>query len=277
MTAAAKPLPAHGTYARANGSPRYRKPCKCEPCLVARRRHDKKWKVNRALGKPAMVDAAPAREHIAELRKTRTWASISTTSGIAQSNLYRIANGSRTEIQRTTRDAILAAQPGPKPVETLQIDALGSRRRLQALMFVGHSVRLLARECRVSKDRAHDIALGLQPTVRADVAERIADAYVRLAFRAPALNKFTNRTRNLAAKRGWHGPLAWDDIDNPDCEPETEDGAEPPRRRSATVDPHAVARLTALGRTNEQIAVELGCHERTVSRARKRAEMQAAA
>lgn len=275
-----KALPPHGTYARANGSCGYRKPCKCEPCLIARRRHDKKWKVNRALGKPAMVDATPARERIAELRKTHTWVSISKTTGIAESNLYYIANGTRTEIQRTTQDAILAVQHGPKPVDTLQVDAIGSRRRLQALMVVGHSVRLLARECRIAKDRARDIALGQQPTVRADVAERIADAYMRLAFRPAPVNKFTQRTRNLAAARGWHGPLAWDDIDDPNCQPETEhrkSRARASTRPKVYADPARVAELTAAGRTAGQIADEIGCHKRSVVRARRRAEEMAVA
>lgn len=280
MSTTARQLPPHGTYARANGSPRYRKPCKCEPCLLARRRHDKKWKVDRALGKPAMVDATTAREHIAELRKTRTWASISKTTGVAESNLYYIANGTRTEIQRATRDAILAAQPGRKPVDTMQLDALGSRRRLQAMMAVGHSVRLLARECRIAKDRARDIALGQQPTVRADVAERIADTYMRLAFRPAPVNKFTQRTRNLAATRGWHGPLAWDRIDDPDCKPETDrrtSRAKPGSKSKVYADVARVAELTAAGRSAQQIADELGCHKRTVVRARGRVEMAVAA
>jgi DNA-directed RNA polymerase specialized sigma24 family protein len=267
VTTAAKPLPPHGTYARANGSPRYRKPCKCEPCLIARRRQDKKWKVSRALGNPAMVDATPAREHLAELRKTRTWASICTATGIAQSNLFYIANGTRSEVQRATRDAILAVQPGPKAVDTLHIDALGSRRRLQALMTVGHSVRLIARECSIAKDRAHDIALGLQPTVRADVAQRIADAYTRLAFRPAPVNKFTQRTRNLAAARGWHGPLAWDDIDNPDEQPDTEPASETELNRDdlAALRRSEVEHLSRFNLSSHEIARRLDIAESTVN------------
>lgn len=271
-----RPIPPHGTYARANGSPGYRKACKCQPCLVARRRHDKRWKVNRDLGKPASVDAAPARKHLALLRETHTWRSLATATGLAESNLYYIANGARATIHRDTHHSILAVQPKTTAVDNLHIDALGSRRRLQALMTIGHSVRSIARECRIAKDRAHDIALGLQPTVRSDVAERIKAAYMRLAFRPAPANKHTNRTRNLAASRGFHGPLAWEDIDDPECQPET-DTAVTPRRFKAVVDPDRVARLTLLGRTNEQIAAELGCHERTVSRVRRRAEMQQAA
>lgn len=267
MTTAAKPLPAHGTYARANGSPGYREPCKCDPCLIARRRHDKRWKANRALGKPAMVDATPARNHIAELRKTHTWPAISRATGIAESNLYYIANGTRTEIQRSTQNAILAVRPGPKPVPTMQVDALGSRRRLQALMVVGHSVRVAASASRITRDSAHDIALGRQTTVRADVAERIANAYTQLAFRPPASNKFTKRTRNLAAARGWHGPLAWDDIDDPNEHPETEQPVENELSRNelAAVRRAEIEHLDGFNLPTHEIATRLGIGESTVA------------
>ncbi|GLP64250.1 hypothetical protein TUSST3_08700 [Streptomyces sp. TUS-ST3] len=267
MTSVAKPLPPHGTYARANGSPRYRKPCSCQPCLIARRRHDKKWKVNRQLGKPASVDAGPARAHLATLRQTHTWQSIAAATGIAQSNLFYIADGTRATIHRDTHDAILAATPKPKPADTLHIDATGSRRRLQALMTVGHSVRYIARECRIAKDRAHDIALGLQPTVRADVAERIADAYKRLAFRPAPVNKFTSRTRNLSAARGFHGPLAWNDIDDPNEQPDTAPAEAPELNRDqlATLRRDEIEHLDSFNLSSHEIAARLGISESTVN------------
>lgn len=277
MTTAARPLPAHGTYARANGSPRYRKPCKCEPCLIVRRRSDKQWKVNRALGRSLWTDSAEAREHLKTLRTTRTWASIAAAAQVTPSGLYSIANGQRTTIHRKTHARILAVQPLAKPTPSRHIDALGTRRRLQALMVIGHSIRTIAQASAVARDRVHHIAMGLQPTVRCDVAGRITAAYERLAFRPPAKDKFTNRTRNLAAARGWHGPLDWDDIDDPQCQPETGRRRQDGPGRREKVDDQQVARLTAQGLTAEQIARELRCHKRTVVRARGRAQDMATA
>lgn len=117
--------------------------------------------------------------------------------------------------------------------------------------------------------------------VLASTARRIADRYRTVQTWNPGEHGVSSRSqslaRNIAAREGWHGPLAWDAIDDPDCEPETGGTTNIHRRRKVTVDPQRVARLTLLGKTNEQIAAELGCHERTVSRARKRAEMGVAA
>ncbi|MGW7053078.1 hypothetical protein [Streptomyces sp. NPDC054887] len=263
----ARPIPPHGTYARANGSPGYRPPCKCEPCLITRRRNDKRGKVNRQLGRRAEVDATEARQHIELLRATRTWASISEATQVTQSGLLYIANGSRTSIHRRTHARILAVQPLSQPFTHMQIDALGTRRRLQALMAIGHSLRTLSTAASVAKDRVHDIAMGLQPTVRYDVAERIAATYERLAFRPPARDKFTSRTRNLAASRGWHGPLAWDgDIDDPATTPEAGEAYIPAAKyRRDPLRRGEIEHLYLLGESVPSIAKQLGGNERYIA------------
>jgi hypothetical protein len=73
-----------------------------------------------------------------------------------------------------------------------------------------------------------------------------------------------------ARNKGWRGPLAWDAIDDPKCEPEPEDRTDVQRRRKVAVDLELVARRTKQGRTAQQIADEIGCHKRSIDRARTR-------
>lgn len=267
MTTATKPLPEHGTYARANGSPGYRKPCNCEPCTLEKRRANKRWKLRKARGLSASIDATPAREHLAMLRETRTWESIAQASDVTYSSLMYVASGTRETIHVNTHNAILAVKPLDKPLPSLQVDSLISRRRLRALMVIGYSTRVLARECRVAKDRVHEIAMDLQPTVRYDIAERIEAAYERLAFRPPALDKYTARTRNLAASRGWHGPLAWDgNIDDPAAEPEALGSYKPVAKNGRdSMRKAEIEHLYLLGESIPSIARQLGGNEKYVS------------
>lgn len=270
---ASRPLPDHGTYARANGSPGYRPSCYCEPCVLIKRKVRKRSEVNRQLGRRALVDAKPAREHLAMLHRTMSWASLAAATGIGDRALCLVYGGQRTRISRATHARITSVQPPKQADATIYIDATGTIRRIRALMAVGYSARAIADAADTTEARVQKIASGVQPTVRAGLAQRVALAYKRLAFRPTPVNRFTARARNRAASNGWPGPLAWnDDIDDPKAVPEVDEpvraGA---RRRGDSPDPGRVMRLTDEGLSAEQIAVHLGVHKRTVVRARGRA------
>lgn len=111
--------------------------------------------------------------------------------------------------------AILAGRP-------LLVDKTSSIRRLRALQAIGWSSRtlslMLGRRSRyldVLATRAN------HATIRAGLAEEIADLYQRLHM-TPGPSTVT-RSRALA--KGWAPPLAWDDIDN-DPAPNTTPTAE---------------------------------------------------
>lgn len=267
-----KPLADHGTTARAYGSPGYRPPCHCEPCTTAKRKAWKRARVNRQLGRGAFVDPAPAAAHLRTLNQTMTWQQIEAATGVNESNLFLIVGGHRTKIRRTTHDKIMAARQAGQAARGQFVDATGSMRRIRALATLGYGLRAIADAAGSARIRIHHISTGEQPTVRRDLAERIAAAYKQLAYRPVPDNRFTVRTRNAAAAKGWHGPLAWDDIDDPDAKPELsrKSTAKNGARRRVQADPAVVARLTDLGKSADQIAMELGCHKRTVVRARNR-------
>lgn len=96
---------------------------------------------------------------------------------------------------------------------SLKVPALGTQRRIQALRSLGYSLLEIAAEGGWGTEHA-----AFQYTLRAETitrktADRIAAVYDRLSM-TPATGPKANRLRILASKKGWVGPLAWDDIDN---------------------------------------------------------------
>lgn len=116
----------------------------------------------------------------------------------------------------------------------LLVDSTGTQRRLRALAAVGWRYADIADEVGASRTRIGHLAVGLFPTVHRDTAAAIADVYDRLSMTAGP----SDRSRAVAAGRGWPPPLAWDDetIDDPAARPDRG------HRELAAFDEVAVAR-----------------------------------
>ncbi|NUP18353.1 MAG: hypothetical protein HOZ81_20170 [Streptomyces sp.] len=221
MTATVKPLPAHGTYARGNGAPGYREPCKCEPCHKAMRRGRKQHHVNRQLGRPGLIDAAPARQRLNQLTPTMTWGQICEATGCESRNLQLIADGRRTQIRRSTHDRIMAVKlQAPAPGK--YVDSTGLCRRLRALRAIGWSALAIAEKASSAEARIQKICSGTQPTVRQVLAEKLLKVYAELSQTPAPTGRSATRTKRHAAANGWAPPGAWDDdtIDDPEALPD---------------------------------------------------------
>ncbi|MEU9470484.1 hypothetical protein AB0D78_28470 [Streptomyces avermitilis] len=219
MSTAVKPLPPHGSTARAYGSPGRRPRCHCQPCRTVRNRHQKQIRVNRELGRSPFTSPAKAQAHLKELHQSMSWDSLEAATGVWFSNLIAIYQGRRKKIRHETEAKILAVSTPDKGDPGQYIDATGSTRRLQALSCIGHSYAAICEAANTCPNRVVSIANGRQPTIRRDLADRITAAYQRLASSPPPANKHTNRTRNVARAKGWHDPQWWEDygrIDDPD-------------------------------------------------------------
>lgn len=223
MSTATRALPAHGTYARANGSHGYRPPCNCPPCRAVWNRTRKQQRVNRALGRPALVDSARARTHLATLTATMTWIRIAEKSGCSVSHLKTIAAGRMAQIRPTTERRILNTHPDPTDTGK-QISPLGAMRRIQALYVLGHGHTAIHRATGISGSFISRIANGRAFTIDIATARRIAAAYAQLIQRQGT----SARARRIAAQNGWHGPMVWGDIDNPTAKPEPDPHLEIP-------------------------------------------------
>lgn len=89
------------------------------------------------------------------------------------------------------------------------VDATGTRRRIHALMALGHSTPRIGTACALDESTIRTLATRQRITPRS--AQRIARVYDELSMTVGTSTK----TRRYAARMGWAPPLAWDDIDDP--------------------------------------------------------------
>lgn len=183
-------------------------------------RKRKQRALNTERGIPNRVPATEAAQHIARLRSTMSWSDLATSAGTSACHLRRILNGLEPRINRVTHNKILAV--GATPGGWIFVDAIGTRRRIQALQAIGHSQEAIAKQAGSCQHRIYMISGGHVATVRLHLAERIAEAYRLLS----PVEGTSTRSRNNAARNGWPGPAFWDDddFDNPDFRPAIDDG-----------------------------------------------------
>lgn len=261
MTTAVEPhAPSRGCYQAG---------CRAEGCVRESYLYEKQLNLDHVRGHRRNRDATQTRVHIERL-VAAGWIhrQIAEAAHSTRSVISAIANG-QPEVRSATALAVLSIPIGPPPVPVLGVDATGTLRRIQALMYIGHTCQTIAARADLSDDKVGRIAAGWFTTVSADTVAAVARAYRHLV----AVPGASDKARTHARRNRWHGPLAWDDIDNPQCQPEIDPHPDK-RGRPAKVDETRVLRLTDQGLSAEQIAWELGCHERTVIRARNRARTE---
>lgn len=261
-----RPIPDHGTASRYRGDPRNNRwaPCRCTNCLAAYRRQRKTLELRTARSGHGRHPVQPVIDHINMLIDSGwTLAEISDATNVDRRGIYRMRNGLQQGVNHDTAARIFALKGSSTP---RLVDATGSSRRLQALCSVGWPLMQLATKAGISTTTLEDIASGARTQVAHDTHEALRSLYRELAFKPGP----SGWVRAHAAKKGWHGPLAWDDIDDPNCEPEVDKPVKPTRGRNESPDPLRVMRLTDQGLTAEQIARTLGVHKRTITRTRAR-------
>ncbi|MHA0288309.1 hypothetical protein ACXYX3_17890 [Mycobacterium sp. C3-094] len=213
-----------------------------------------------------VLDPAPAREHIKQLRDAGlTWRHISNLSTIPARTLHEIANGSRQFITAPTARCVLGVTvpdiPYYKVDDRSRVPVIGTARRLQALIAIGYTSEQVASMLDYDPHHFAKVLHGKKPSVEAATARAAAELFERLK-NTPAPDSYGGRRARLRAQRlGWALPLAWDEgaIDDP----------------NATVERYAPTRvkfieryceLVDLGYTDEQIADKLGYTIETLER-----------
>ncbi|MEU2960410.1 hypothetical protein [Streptomyces albidoflavus] len=244
--------------------------CRNEPCVKARYRYQVLLDLDHARGVRRWIDATQTRVWINRLL-AHGWTryQIAVASGIAADTVNRIAAGTPT-ITRTTATAIQSIRLSSP--QRGMVPALGTVRRLRALAVIGWTNAGIAEASGVGAGTISLHSLGRADTIHADPARRIAGAYRRLVTQPGP----SDIVRQRAAARGWHGPLAWEDIDDPACQPET-DERPAGLGRPEQIDDERVQLLVRDGHSNTQIAVRLGCSKRAVERSRNRTKQKEAA
>ena len=119
----------------------------------------------------------------------------------------------KTKYTEGRRLSLLRGQP-------LTISAIGTARRIQALVAMGWCYRYISSQLECTDHTAvMRWAKGDTPTVRRDSAAAVARLFNRLALIGPPeTNRHERRAatqaRRIAQRSGWVTALAWDDIDN---------------------------------------------------------------
>jgi len=175
------------------------------------------------------ADAAPVREHVRRLRRFgASYHAIGQAAGVSAMTVHRLLNGCPAKRQAGP-DRIGAAQarrllavtsPAACPGRR---DACGSRRRLQALVAIGHSPAFLAGQLRVPPRQAWRVLRGEVRTVTPAMHARICGAYETWWNQCPPertrqqQEAAADAARDLAQAQGWPPPMALDDdrIDDP--------------------------------------------------------------
>jgi hypothetical protein len=189
---------------------------------------------------PAWVDPAPAREHIARLQADHgiSLAAVGRLAGIQTSMVEHLCNPGHSQYRRwITRDTarrILDARFDLDQLDDrMQIDVIGTQRRIRALCRVGWSQILIAERLGISPKA---VGFYLNPNrryVTARVARSIRDLYAELESRRGP----SETSARWAASRGWPPPIAWDDdtIDHPDTRPDVSCLVRPSTRAAGDV------------------------------------------
>lgn len=106
--------------------------------------------------------------------------------------------------------------------DTLSVPAIGSMRRLQALVALGHRMEDIDDQVGIARGGTSLFLRTRTPEqmIHAGTAERIAKAYARMCMTVPDY-PLSVRARAYAVRRRWSVPLAWDDstIDDPNARP----------------------------------------------------------
>ena len=211
----------------------------CEPCRRYARHYFGRRAVAMAEGTwehPRPVNEI--RRHIRKLRRGgMTQRALARLTGISESTLTSIMNPgqcrARRWVQGPTAAAILAVQPTLTPPRGL-LDATATARQVQALAWLGYGVQTQTRETGLGYKTLTRIANGPVPGrpgcpfVTPRVAAAVRALYDRLSStRCPDTS---SNARAFAIAKGWHGPFAWENIDDPSCEPDLRLDAAAPRK-----------------------------------------------
>jgi hypothetical protein len=201
----------HGDYGYAR---KHR--CQCLPCLTAQRRYAKGLNFDHARGVARRIDAAPVRAHLQWLLDGGARRhEIARAAGLADSVLKNIlvgkpGKGPAEYVLRPTAEKILALNH----VDGL-MSAVGLRRRIEALEYLGHTKAQIGEAMGVTESWIFEL-LKLE-RVKATTVHALDEVYRQMSLSAGS----SERIRWRAYRRGFVGPMCWDEdtIDDPTAEP----------------------------------------------------------
>ncbi|TVL89817.1 hypothetical protein [Streptomyces sp. SAJ15] len=238
----------------------YLRGCRRPECLDAHYRYMSRYRLDRERGQKRRVPAGPTLDRIRGLLEAGWLRSqIADATGCSARGISGIASGKVTEVSPATERRVLGLPVGPPPPPRYT-DATGTVRRLRALVVMGHSMASIAVRIGFHPNALSHLAHGAYPRVCVTTAESVARVYRQWVL-VPGSSV---RSRNHAARQGWHGPLAWDTdtIDDPAALPEPGPAArEGGRAEAAAAASAEIHHLAAFGVSSGEIARRVGRSE----------------
>ncbi len=195
----------------------------------------------RASNNRGYIDATPVRQHITALNNAgMSYRDIALDAAMTATGIFYIVNSGRT-VQKATADRILRIPIGGDGL----VPCIGTRRRIQALAALGWPQKTLA--ARIGEREKHVSQFMRRERITADKARRVKAVFAELCMTEGPSDQCRKRARAL----GWFPPLAWDDIDNPDENPDLTE-------QPATFMDRYLEMRDTLQLTDPQIAARMG-------------------
>ena len=242
--------------------------CEAPGCTAAAQRRgfcESDYRRKIRMGIYGWVDPAEARAHVAKLRDLGwTWEQIGDAAGLSTYVPHRLGIGATMNLRVESAAALLAVPLTPASSHR-GIDSTGTRRRVQALAWMGWPKSEVARRAGTTASALQTLIL---PTRRISVAlaRRVAAVYDELCL-TPGPSKISaGKARGL----GFVSPMAWDDdtIDDPAASPDL--GGKSSRADALAEDAEEL--IVGQGYTPERAAARLGVQAGYLQTLRRRAQ-----
>lgn len=249
----------HGTTGR------YQAGCRCAACKDASYRYMTVYWADVARNGPRLKDAAPTVEQLNYWHNLGwSYSAMSAACGIKYEHLQHIATGGAAKLQRKTVAAI-AGMDLTGVTGGCQVPAYGVIRRLKALKALGWTWPQIGEASGLNGKTLRSFVAKGGAYTTADTMQAIRAAYAQLGSTRPD-GTYADKARTYAARNGYAPPAAWDDIDDPDEEPQ---GIRGPER--SNVNGEDLIEAVELGANLSNLTGRFGLGPRTIYAALYRA------
>lgn len=209
---------------------RYNRGCPCLGCRAEKARDAALRRAARRLhpeSEPRMVDAAPVRAAVHTWRTEGFyWREIAETLMLSVPRTIDIAQNEATTVDRRLAAQIGALRPirhRPQVPEGM-VEATGSVRRLRGLARLGFGCEEIAAHYGLGTKRLGEIRNAKCSWVTEATHDAIRNLTMELVVRPPVAGTEEQRRKRAtvasrARSKNWSSLAAWEDLDDPACEP----------------------------------------------------------
>jgi DNA-binding CsgD family transcriptional regulator len=161
-----------------------------------------------------VADPEPVREHVRQLRSSgASYQVIGEAAGVSAMTVHALISGTG-RVSAHTADALMRLTPSR--LDPPRVPAMGTARRIRALVAMGHSQARISRALGCHPDTVNHLARGTVATVRADLhadTEQLYSAWwdKRPPERTPHERAAAEAARRRAQRAGWCTGAGLDD------------------------------------------------------------------